>query len=213
MANFIVNRCGVTETLNADIPFVVGVVTGDTIVSDVGICYEVTATGGTGADITILTNPGYLTTCNSFVCEAYVISGCSTGIQYDVKLPSLNPVGDPGQLIVWNNQCFGIVSHGGLATYVLDNALYVPQVQLSGLTCDDGFSACTSMNTYVITDCNCGGPTYTVNLPSSAIVGQAFEYNGRCYTINSQVTFDFYAKFLDVTTFFGDCTSCIPDLS
>ncbi len=102
MANFIVNRCGVTENLNADIPGASYTVlfTGDTIVSDVGICYEVTATGGTGADITISLPLGYSTVCSSFVCKAYIISGCSSGLQYDVVLPFLNPVGVPGQLVV-----------------------------------------------------------------------------------------------------------------
>ena len=168
MANFIVNRCGVTENLNADISGAsyTTLFTGDTIVSNVGICYEVTETGGTGADITIILPVGYnVGSCNSFDCEAYIISGCSTGIQYEVVLPSLNPVGVPGQLVVWNNQCFGIVSHGGLGTYILDDASYVSPIQISGLTCDDGYSACTSMTTYNITECNCDLISYVVNLP------------------------------------------------
>ena len=217
MANFIVNRCGVTENLNADIPGAsyTTLFTGDTIVSNVGICYEVTETGGTGADITIILPVGYnVGSCNSFGCEAYIISGCSTGIQYEVVLPSLNPVGVPGQLVVWNNQCFGIVSHGGLGTYVLDNASYVSPIQISGLTCDDGYSACTSMTTYNITECNCDLISYVVNLPSSATTSYSFLFNGKCYSVGASITFDFTATFLDVDTFIpGGCGACTSTIA
>jgi hypothetical protein len=214
MANYLVNRCGVSEVLDASI--LGGPYSGGTVVlnNDTGICYEVISSGGTGTS-PVITNATIVGGCSAFGCRAYVISACTTGPSYEVVLPYLNPVGVPGQLVVWNNQCFGIVSQGGLGTYELDAASYVAPSLLSGLTCDDGYSACTAMQTYNITECECDLNSYVVNLPNTANTGDSFLFNGKCYSVDTQVNpFDFTATFLDVDTFIpGGCPACTSTIA